>query len=201
MADEAAGSGASQQQQQQQQSADAATEGQTGSAQPQGASGNLFHQAEQQQTGQQQAGQHNATGGIPPERLEALRNSEQGRALRALVRNDPNMLEQVLMQMAAEQPGLAQIISSNPQALARLLLDDDDAQGPQAGGEGGAAGGVGNTDTQYIQVTAEEKAAIDRLQELGFSREDVIQAYFACDKNEENAANFLFDEPNNNDMI
>eukprot|EP01086_Lenisia_limosa_P015916 TRINITY_DN5412_c0_g1_i1.p1 TRINITY_DN5412_c0_g1~~TRINITY_DN5412_c0_g1_i1.p1 ORF type:complete len:422 (+),score=131.21 TRINITY_DN5412_c0_g1_i1:79-1344(+) len=42
-----------------------------------------------------------------------------------------------------------------------------------------------------IQVTEAEKAAIERLCELGFPREAAIQAYFACDKNEEMAANFL----------
>ena len=46
-----------------------------------------------------------------------------------------------------------------------------------------------------ISVTVEERDAIERLCRLGFPRDQVVQAYFACDKNEEMAANFLFEEP------
>ena len=42
-------------------------------------------------------------------------------------------------------------------------------------------------------MTPEEMAAIERLASFGFPKHKAAEAYFACDKNEELAANFLFE--------
>ena len=44
-----------------------------------------------------------------------------------------------------------------------------------------------------------DKEIINKIKELGnFNEDEVIQAYFACDKNEELTANYLFEHINNN---
>ena len=71
---------------------------------------------------------------------------------------------------------------------------------PKGGGAGGAPGagagaGAGGPPPGAIQVqlSEEDRAAVTRLTELGFDRAEAIQAYMACEKNEEMAANFLFE--------
>ena len=77
-------------------------------------------------------------------------------------------------------------------------------QGGQGGqGAGRTAGSTsqstGGTSGQQqagrgqIKLTKEEFEAINRLKVFGFSEIDCVQAYFAFDKNEEQALNFLFD--------
>jgi len=71
------------------------------------------------------------------------------------------------------------------------------AGGAGAAGAGGAGAGAGGGRSRpppgSIQVTPEEMASIDRLVQLGFPKARAAEAFFACDKNEEMAANFLFE--------
>merc|ERR1719361_1937377 len=68
------------------------------------------------------------------------------------------------------------------------------AQGGGAGPMGGMGGGAGpqGGGRGVIQVTQQEKAAIDRLKAMGFPEHAAVEAYMVCDKNEELAANYLF---------
>lgn len=80
-----------------------------------------------------------------------------------------------------------------------LILGHDPLAGAMAGaggagaGAGGAAGGVPQPPPGSIQVSPAEMEAINRLASLGFPKQRAAEAYFACDKNEELAANFLFE--------
>lgn len=151
-----------------------------------GRSGNLFEAAAQHsQGGETLSGASGDLGGENPQSLDFLRNDPQFLQLRNLIQTQPQMLEPILQQLATSNPQLATLITSNPEQFLELL----------AGGEDGAL----PPGTQQIQVTPEEHAAIERLQALGFSQEMVVQAYFACDKNEELAANYLFDNGNDDE--
>ncbi|KAK0623135.1 XPC-binding domain-containing protein [Immersiella caudata] len=120
--------------------------------------------------------------------LDFLRHNAQFQQLRQVVQQQPQMLEPILTQLSAGNPQLAQLISQNPEQFLTLLSEtagEDDAPLPPG--------------AHQISVTEEERDAIERLVRLGFTQDQAVQAYFACDKNEELAANFLFDQPDDDD--
>ncbi|KAK2765949.1 hypothetical protein FQN54_007464 [Arachnomyces sp. PD_36] len=119
--------------------------------------------------------------------LDFLRNNPHFQQLRQLVQQQPQMLEPILQQVGAGNPQLAQLIGQNQEQFLQLLSEDIDDGSELPPG------------AQAISVTEEERDAIERLCRLGFPRDSVIQAYFACDKNEELAANFLFEQPDDPD--
>jgi UV excision repair protein RAD23 len=143
--------------------------------------------------------------------LDALRNSPQLGQLAQMVAANPAMLQQILPAIAQQNPGIVQAIQENPEEFMRILQE---AAGPRppptndpvaamlaAVGQGGGAGAGGAPGRapgaprpHVIQLSEEERAAVQRLAALGFDPQMAAQAYLACDKNEEAAANFLFDD-------
>jgi len=124
-----------------------------------------------------------AAGVLGAGNLDALRNNPQFQQLRQLVQTNPHFLEPIIQNIAQGNPQFAAVINQNPEAFLQLLAEG-------AGEDGGDGGAL---PPGAIQVTPEEAEAIGRLEALGFPRHIAIQAYVACDRNEELAANYLFE--------
>ncbi|XP_065353526.1 UV excision repair protein RAD23 homolog B-like [Cloeon dipterum] len=132
--------------------------------------------------------------------LAFLRTQPQFLQMRQAIRRNPQLLNAALQQIGHTNPALLDLISSNREAFIRMLNE------PGAGGNSRAAAGSGSesgrsgTDVgeriegHTIQITPQDKEAIERLKDLGFPEHLVVQAYFACEKNENLAANFLLSQ-------
>ncbi|KAM7199859.1 hypothetical protein V8F33_004263 [Rhypophila sp. PSN 637] len=104
--------------------------------------------------------------------LDFLRHNPQFQQFRQVVQQQPHMLEPILQQLGAGNPQLAQLIAQHPEQFLSLLSEtagDDDAPLPPG--------------VHQIPVTEEERDAIERLDQA----------------NEELAANFLFDQPDDDE--
>ncbi|XP_070598501.1 UV excision repair protein RAD23 homolog B [Erythrolamprus reginae] len=135
-----------------------------------------------------------STGGHP---LEFLRNQPQFQQMRQIIQQNPSLLPALLQQIGRENPQLLQQISQHQEHFIQMLNEPVQESGQGGGGGSGSGGGVaeaGSRHMNYIQVTPQEKEAIERLKALGFPEGLVIQAYFACEKNENLAANFLLQQ-------
>nr|GLL32978.1 ubiquitin receptor RAD23c-like [Ipomoea trifida] len=103
--------------------------------------------------------------------LEFLRNSQQP----------------MLQELGKQNPHLMRLIQEHQADFLRLINE------PVEGGEGNILGQLAASMPQAIQVTPEEREAIERLEAMGFDRALVLEVFFACNKNEELAANYLLD--------
>merc|ERR1739844_419685 len=126
--------------------------------------------------------------------LHFLRNQEMFHQMRQLLQRDPGMLNAVLQQLGQSNPELLQLISQNQEAFIRMINEPDSGAAPGSGPGSGVHGGVSEDMPGMIQVSQQDKEAIERLKALGFPEHLVVQAYFACDKNENLAANFLLSQ-------
>ena len=151
---------------------------------------NLFEAAAA--AAQANRGQEEPSGAEESGAVGELGDEEQMNLLRTALQSNPELIQPLLEQIAQSNPQIAQLIQEHPEEFIRTFLEGGNGdlgfelEGEEAEGEAGQEGEV------RIAVTEQDQNAINRLCELGFDRNLVIQVYMACDKNEEVAADILF---------
>lgn len=158
----------------------------------------------QQQPGEQ-GGEEPVSGGGSA--LDFLRSQPQFISLRRMVQQNPQSLPLLLQQLGQANPQLLQRISDNQEQFIAMLNEPAPDQAPSAGSQQPqpqpqsqpGAGDDQPRGVMTINVTTQEKEAIERLKDLGFSEQQAAEAYFACEKNETLAANFLLNDFNDDE--
>ncbi|TVU11726.1 hypothetical protein EJB05_45338 [Eragrostis curvula] len=120
--------------------------------------------------------------------LDALRQLPQFQALLALVQANPQILQPMLQELSKQNPQVMRLIQDNQAEFLRLVNES-----PESGAGGNILGQLAAAMPQALTVTPEEREAIERLEAMGFNRELVLEVFFACNKDEELAANYLLD--------
>ena len=110
--------------------------------------------------------------------------------LLSVIQQNPATLVPIMTQLQQSNPDIYNLISNNREAFMRMLqepsvsrIDPNMIAGlprpPQS--------------SVVVNLTPEEQQAIKNLTELGFTRNDALEAYLSCDKNESLAASLLFE--------
>ncbi|CAM0946487.1 unnamed protein product [Alopecurus aequalis] len=137
-----------------------------------------------------QQGASNAGGAGGGGSLDFLRNNQQFQALREMVHTNPQILQPMLQELSKQNPQLRRLIQENNEEFLQLL----------EGGDGDFLDQPDQDEMPHaISVTPEEQEAIGRLEAMGFDRAHVIEAFFACDRNEQLAVNYLLEHAGDED--
>ncbi|GMH30603.1 hypothetical protein Nepgr_032446 [Nepenthes gracilis] len=118
--------------------------------------------------------------------LDFLRDSQQFQALRAMVQANPQILQPMLQELAKQNPHLVRVIQEHQADFLRLINEPIE-------GDENLFSQLASAMPQAVTVTPEEREAVERLEAMGFRRAMVLQVFFACNKDEELAANYLLD--------
>lgn len=119
--------------------------------------------------------------------LDFLRNNPQFQALRSMVQSNPQILQPVLQELGKQNPGLLRLIQEHHGEFLQLINE------PVDGSEGDIFEQPEQDMPHAINVTPAEQEAIGRLEAMGFDRASVIEAFLACDRDEQLAANYLLE--------
>lgn len=149
---------------------------------------------------QQQAREQPIADGAPvppaPNPLEFLRDNEQFEQIRRMVRGNPELLQPVIQSMAQSNPELLQLVQQHQQEFVQMLNEPDEAgeggdDGDEEGEEGAAAGAGLFAGQQVVQLSTNDRDAVQRLTAMGFPEGLCLEAYLACDKDEGLAVNYI----------
>ena len=133
---------------------------------------------------------------------------------KVLCQNNPGALAELLQSIQQSDPDLLNLLNEHEEEFKELLaqpINESDYRAFQRYGRSMGIGGEGEEEMHEhgsgndeqgeeqgqitINLTPQEQEAIKRLKDLGnFSEADVVQAYIACEKNEELTANYLFEQ-------
>ncbi|KAJ8773962.1 hypothetical protein K2173_009393 [Erythroxylum novogranatense] len=119
--------------------------------------------------------------------LDFLRNNQQFQALRTMVQANPQILQPMLQELGNQNPQLLRMIQEHHAEFLQLINE------PLEGSDGDMFDQAEQDMPHAINVTPAEQEAIARLEAMGFDRALVIEAFLACDRNEELAANYLLE--------
>jgi UV excision repair protein RAD23 len=108
---------------------------------------NLFAAAQQHAQQQQQQQQQQQPLGAD---LASFRNTPHFQQIRQLVQTNPGLLQPLLQSIGQSNPELIRAINADPNGFLQAFLE-------------GAEGEEGGPETTTIQVTAEEREAIERV--------------------------------------
>jgi len=131
----------------------------------------------------------NASANAGAGNLDVLRNNRQFQNLISLVQTNPQILQPLLQELGKQNPQVIQLIQENQAEFMRLINE------PLEGDEENEMNMLDQIAdaAETIVVTPEENEAILRLEGMGFDRALVLEVFFACNKNEQLAANYLLD--------
>nr|XP_016457060.1 PREDICTED: ubiquitin receptor RAD23b-like isoform X3 [Nicotiana tabacum] len=98
-----------------------------------------------------------------------------------------NNQQPMLQELGKQNPQLLRSIQEHHQEFLQLINE------PVDGSDGDIFDQAEQEIPHTVSVTPEEQAVIERLEAMGFDRALVIEAFLACDRNEELAANYLLE--------
>ncbi|XP_055371461.1 UV excision repair protein RAD23 homolog B-like, partial [Condylostylus longicornis] len=142
----------------------------------------------------QESNQQNATEQIHRSSpLDFLRNNPQFQQIRVLLQQNPSMIDFVIQRIGETNVGLLELISQNQDDFIDMINEPIQFHNNSTV--------VNENDTVnengVVTISGNDWNAITGLMELGFSESECVEAYLACERNEEIAANYLLSKDDN----